>query len=65
MLEALEPTVVWGLVDACRKVEDITVEIWDRELGVHAKGVFLGTRTAIPAKRKGEMEVPVVPTHVA
>jgi 3(or 17)beta-hydroxysteroid dehydrogenase len=23
------------------KVEDITVEIWERELGVHAKGVFL------------------------
>src|SRR6202046_1935899 len=35
------------------KVEDATVEIWDRELGVHAKGVFLGTRTAIPAMRKG------------
>ena len=35
------------------KVEDITVEIWERELGVHAKGVFLGTRTAIPAMRKG------------
>ncbi len=35
------------------KVEDTTVEIWDRELGVHAKGVFLGTRTAIPAMRKG------------
>ena len=26
---------------------------WDRELNVHAKGVFLGTRTAIPAMRKG------------
>src|SRR5208282_5859937 len=24
------------------KVENITVEIWDRELNVHAKGVFLG-----------------------
>jgi NAD(P)-dependent dehydrogenase (short-subunit alcohol dehydrogenase family) len=36
-----------------RKVEDITTEIWERELGVHAKGVFLGTRTAIPAMRKG------------
>jgi NAD(P)-dependent dehydrogenase (short-subunit alcohol dehydrogenase family) len=35
------------------KVEDISVEIWDRELGVHAKGVFLGTRAAIPAMRKG------------
>jgi NAD(P)-dependent dehydrogenase (short-subunit alcohol dehydrogenase family) len=33
-------------------VEDLTVEIWDRELNVHAKGVFLGTRTAIPAMRK-------------
>jgi NAD(P)-dependent dehydrogenase (short-subunit alcohol dehydrogenase family) len=29
-------------------VENITVEIWDRELGVHAKGVFLSTRTAMP-----------------
>ncbi len=35
------------------RVEDITVEIWDRELGVHARGVFLGTRKAIPAMRKG------------
>lgn len=35
------------------KVEDITVEIWERELAVHGKGVFLGTRTAIPAMRKG------------
>jgi NAD(P)-dependent dehydrogenase (short-subunit alcohol dehydrogenase family) len=36
-----------------RKVEDITLEIWDRELSVHAKGVFLGTRAAIPLMRKG------------
>ncbi len=35
------------------KVENITVETWDRELGVHAKGVFLGTRAAIPAMRRG------------
>src|SRR5260370_32639302 len=35
------------------KVEDITEDIWHRELGVHAKGVFLGTRTAIPAMRTG------------
>ena len=35
------------------KVEDITVETWDRELAVHAKGVFLGTKTVIPAMRKG------------
>ena len=33
------------------KVEDITSEIWDRELAVHAKGVFLGTCAAIPAMR--------------
>jgi len=36
-----------------RKVEDITVAIWEHELDVHAKGVFLGTRSAIPAMRKG------------
>ena len=34
-------------------VENITVEIWDHELNIHAKGVFLGTRTAIPAMRAG------------
>ena len=27
--------------------------MWDRELGVHAKGAYLGTKTAIPAMRKG------------
>ncbi len=36
-----------------RKVEEITLAIWEQELSVHAKGVFLGTRTAIPAMRKG------------
>ena len=35
------------------KVETMTADTWDRELGVHAKGVFLGTRAAIPAMRKG------------
>ena len=35
------------------KVEDMTEEVWDRELNIHAKGVFLGTKTAIPAMRKG------------
>lgn len=35
------------------KVEEMTVDIWDRELAVHAKGVFLGTRSAIPVMRKG------------
>ena len=31
----------------------IEADTWDRELGVHAKGSFLGARTAIPAMRKG------------
>ncbi|MSP04629.1 MAG: glucose 1-dehydrogenase [Acetobacteraceae bacterium] len=35
------------------KVEDMTVAVWERELAVHAKGAFLGTKTAIPAMRKG------------
>ncbi|MCB1739819.1 MAG: glucose 1-dehydrogenase [Gammaproteobacteria bacterium] len=35
------------------RVEDISEEIWERELSVHAKGVFLGTRAAIPAMRRG------------
>ncbi|MSP05325.1 MAG: glucose 1-dehydrogenase [Acetobacteraceae bacterium] len=35
------------------QVEDMPVETWDRELAVHAKGAFLGTKTAIPAMRKG------------
>ena len=35
------------------KIEDMTEEIWDRELAVHAKGAFLGTKTAIPAMRQG------------
>jgi NADP-dependent 3-hydroxy acid dehydrogenase YdfG len=29
-------------------VKNIKVEIWDRELGVHAMGVFPGIRTAMP-----------------
>ena len=33
------------------KVEDMSAEIWERELAVHAKGVFLGTKHAIPAMR--------------
>ena len=35
------------------KIEDLTEETWDRELAVHAKGAFLGTKTAIPAMRRG------------
>lgn len=35
------------------KIENLTEETWDRELAVHAKGAFLGTKTAIPAMRRG------------
>jgi NAD(P)-dependent dehydrogenase (short-subunit alcohol dehydrogenase family) len=34
------------------RVEDTTVEAWDRVMDVNAKGVFLGTRAAIPALRR-------------
>ena len=33
-------------------LEDTTVEVWDRVMGVNAKGVFLGTKAAIPEMRK-------------
>ena len=33
-------------------VEDTTSEDWDRVIDVNAKGVFLGTKAAIPAMRK-------------
>jgi NAD(P)-dependent dehydrogenase (short-subunit alcohol dehydrogenase family) len=34
------------------RVEDTTAEAWDRVMDVNAKGVFLGTRAAIPALRR-------------
>jgi len=34
------------------RVEDTTIEAWDRVMDVNAKGVFLGTRAAIPALRR-------------
>jgi cyclopentanol dehydrogenase len=34
------------------KVEDITVEAWDRVMNVNAKGTFLGTKAAIPEMRR-------------
>jgi cyclopentanol dehydrogenase len=34
------------------RVEDTTVEAWDHVMDVNAKGVFLGTRAAIPAMRQ-------------
>ena len=33
-------------------IEDLTVEDWDRTLGINTKGVFLGTKTAIPEMRR-------------
>jgi NAD(P)-dependent dehydrogenase (short-subunit alcohol dehydrogenase family) len=35
------------------KIEDTTVKDWDRVMEVNAKGVFLGTKAAIPAMRQG------------
>jgi NAD(P)-dependent dehydrogenase (short-subunit alcohol dehydrogenase family) len=34
------------------KVEDTTVEVWDRALAVHARGAFLGAKHAIPELRR-------------
>lgn len=34
-------------------VEDTTIEIWDSQMEVHAKGTFLGTRTVIPEMKNG------------
>jgi NAD(P)-dependent dehydrogenase (short-subunit alcohol dehydrogenase family) len=33
-------------------VEETTAEVWDAQMAVHAKGVFLGTRYAIPLMRQ-------------
>ena len=38
-------------VSVAARVEDMSEAEWDAELSVHAKGVFLGTRAAIPAMR--------------
>ncbi|MCI0437877.1 MAG: glucose 1-dehydrogenase [Chloroflexi bacterium] len=37
---------------ARQTVEETTEEIWDAQMNVHAKGVFLGTKHAIPEMRK-------------
>ncbi len=34
------------------RVEDVTVEDWDRVMNVNAKGTFLGTKAAIPEMRR-------------
>ena len=39
-------------VSATGGIEDTTVEEWDRVMAVNARGVFLGTREAIPAMQR-------------
>jgi cyclopentanol dehydrogenase len=39
-------------ISASGRVEDTTVEAWDRVMAVNAKGVFLGTKAAIPELRR-------------
>ena len=39
-------------ISAPATVEETTVEAWDAQMDVHAKGVFLGTKQAIPEMRK-------------
>jgi NAD(P)-dependent dehydrogenase (short-subunit alcohol dehydrogenase family) len=39
-------------IDLRAKVVDTTPEMWDREMDINAKGVFLGTKAAIPQMRK-------------
>ena len=39
-------------IGAAGRVEDTTAEAWDRVMAVNAKGVFLGTKAAIPAMRR-------------
>jgi cyclopentanol dehydrogenase len=41
-----------GIGLAASRVEDATVEAWDQVMAVNAKGVFMGTRAAIPALRR-------------
>ena len=38
-------------ISAAGRIEDTTAEAWDLVMAVNAKGVFLGTRAAIPAMR--------------
>ncbi len=35
-----------------KRIEDIAEEDWDRIMAINAKGVFLGTKRAIPAMRQ-------------
>jgi NAD(P)-dependent dehydrogenase (short-subunit alcohol dehydrogenase family) len=49
----LDVTREQNWIDAIRTtVEETTEVIWDGQMAVHAKGVFLGTKHAIPEMRK-------------
>src|SRR3990172_2924030 len=39
-------------VGGAGRLEDTTAEEWDRVMDINAKGVFLGTKAAIPAMRQ-------------
>jgi cyclopentanol dehydrogenase len=39
-------------IGAAGRVEDTTADAWDQVMDVNAKGVFLGTKAAIPAMRR-------------
>jgi NAD(P)-dependent dehydrogenase (short-subunit alcohol dehydrogenase family) len=41
-----------GIGAPVSRVEDATAEAWDHVMAVNAKGVFLGTRAAVPALRR-------------
>jgi NAD(P)-dependent dehydrogenase (short-subunit alcohol dehydrogenase family) len=41
-----------GIGAAPGRVEDMSVESWDHVMAVNAKGVFLGTKSAVPAMRR-------------
>ena len=61
-IDAIETTVArFGKLDilvnnagtpALEVVEKTTVEVWDAQMALHARGVFLGTKHAIPEMRK-------------
>ena len=40
-----------GMGSRPERAEDVTVEQWDAQMEVHAKGIFLGTRQVIPQMR--------------
>ena len=39
-------------ISSTGRIEDLTVAEWDRTLNINAKGVFLGTKAAIPEMRR-------------